>query len=102
MAEILFYPSFPTRPQLYDQLYRSLWNLLPAVDLIDRLIFPYSGDDLALLDADQAIDMADVLMSRDFDPAIAAYAPRWRGKIAFVRPGDIAPKKLKGVIVWNT
>ena len=104
MADILFYPPFPDRPQLYDQFYRTLWNFLPALDRLGQVIFPYGGDDFALLDVDQALDMAKVFMSRDFDPAIADYAPRYVGKVAFVpaaaAKAHAAP--LKGIIVWST
>jgi len=106
MADVLFYPPFPGRRQLFDQLYRSIWNFLPALSRIGRLIFPYAGDDFALLDADQALHMAQVYMSRDFDPAIADYAPRYAGKIAIVDDDGADPSKyntpLKGIIVWST
>ncbi len=104
MADVLFYPPFPTRPQLFDQFYRSIWNLLPALPLIGRVIFPYSGDDFALLDAEQSLAMARIFMSRDFDPAIAEYAPRYTGKVVFVTADEVVnyPGPLKGVIVWDT
>ncbi|TAL00336.1 MAG: hypothetical protein EPO08_13915 [Rhodospirillaceae bacterium] len=106
MADVLFYPPFPGRPQLFDQLYRSLWNFLPALSRIDRLIFPYAGDDFALLDAEQSLHMAAAYMSRDFDPAIANYAPRYAGKVAFVADDGLDPARytapLKGIIVWST
>ena len=54
MANILFFPALPSRPYLLDQLFRAIWHFLPALTKVDRLIFPYSGDDFALLDADQA------------------------------------------------
>ena len=104
MADILFYPPFPDRPRLYDQFYRSLWNFLPALDRLGELIFPYGGDDFALLDVAQALDMAKVFMSRDFDPAISDYAPRYAGKVQFVT-ADAAKAHttpLKGIIVWST
>jgi hypothetical protein len=104
MADILFYPPFPDRPRLYDQLYRALWNLLPARERIGRVIFPYAGEDFALLDAGQALDMAQVFMSRDFDPAIADHAPDYAGKIAFVpaAEAETISGPLKGIVVWST
>jgi hypothetical protein len=105
MADVLFYPPFPGRPQLFDQLYRSLWNFLPALAKIDRLIFPYAGDDFALLDAAQSLALAQIFMSRDFDPAIPNYAPRYSGKISFVADDGADPARyqtpLRGVIVWK-
>ena len=62
MADLLFYPPFPGRTQLYDQLYRALWHFLPALTRIDQVIFPYGGDDFALLDADQALNMAQTYL----------------------------------------
>src|SRR5437763_381168 len=93
MADILFFPPFPNRPQLFDQLFRSIWHFLPALPKLGRLIFPYAGDDFALLDTGQILEMARIYMSRDLDPAIATYAPRFAGKIAIVakagrRPAD--------------
>lgn len=108
MADILFYPPFPNRHLLFDQLFRSVWHFLPALAKLNRMVFPYAGDDFALLDADQALDMAKVFLSRDLDPAIAGYAPRYAGKIALSQtksrtPADYARAYpgLKGVIVWS-
>lgn len=81
MAEILFYPPFPNRPVLFDQLFRAVCHFLPALEKFDRLVFPYAGDDFALLDVAQVLAMAKIYMSRDFDPAIADLAPRYEGKI---------------------
>lgn len=104
MADILFYPPFPNRPTLIDQLFRSVWHFLPAVRKFDRLVFPYSGDDHALIDASQILSMARVYLSRDFDPAIASFAPRYEGKIEIpaIKAFDLARYKLKGIIVWHT
>lgn len=106
MADILFYPPFPNRHVLFDQLFRSVWHFLPALAKVDRLIFPYAGDDFALLDAGQILDMAKVYLSRDLDPAIADHAPKYAGKIALTqarsrKPADYASPALKGVIVWS-
>ena len=109
MADILFYPPFPSRPQLFDQLFRSLWHFLPALPKIGRLIFPYSGDDAALLDTAQILEMARIYLSRDFDPAIADHAPRYAGKVAIETKKSRSPADytkatipdLAGVIVWN-
>jgi hypothetical protein len=109
MADILFYPPFPSRPQLFDQLFRSVWHFLPALKKINRLIFPYSGDDFALLDTRQTLSMAQLYLSRDFDPAIADYAPRFMDTISIVADGVFDPShytkaqypNLKGVIVWH-
>jgi len=105
MADILFYPPFPARPQLLDQLYRTVWNFLPAIDRIGKLIFPYAGGDFALLDAEQYLAMADPYLSRDFDPAIARYAPRYSGKVAIVADPTGDPSRytapLRAVIVWS-
>ena len=109
MADVLFYPPFPNRPLLFDQLYRSVWHFLPAVEKFGRLIFPYAGDDFALLDTAQILNMARLYLSRDFDPAIADYAPRFAGKVEIVAETDINPaaytKKshpdLKGIVVWH-
>lgn len=108
MANILFFPALPSRPLLLDQLFRAVWHFLPAVSKVDRLIFPYSGDDFALLDADQILSAARIFLSRDFDPAIADYAPRYQGKIEFlptktIDVSDAAAQlpPLSTVIVWN-
>ena len=106
MADILFWPPLPTRAQLCDQLFRSVWHFLPAAGKFDRLIFPYAGEDFILLDAGQLIDMAAVYLSRDMDPAIAEHAQRFAGKIAIVpdKIGDPSAYQgpLAGVIVWHT
>jgi len=110
MADVLFYPPFPTRPQLFDQLFRSVWHFLPALNKLGRLIFPYAGDDFALLESAQILSMAKVYISRDFDPAIAGYAPRFADKITLLADRDLDPARytkalypdLKGVIVWHT
>ena len=108
MADILFYPPLPNRPQLYDQLFRSIWHFLPALDKLGRLIFPYGGDDFALVDTGTILDMARIYISRDLDPAIADFAPRYAGKIALPPSPSRAPAdyiaaypRLKGVIVWS-
>ncbi len=108
MADLLFYPPFPNRHLLFDQLFRGVWHFLPALDKLGRLIFPYSGDDFALLDVDQTLDMARVFLSRDLDPAIAGHAPKYAGKIALPQTKSRAPADyardypaLKGVIVWS-
>lgn len=57
----------------------------------------------------QILNMARLYLSRDFDPAIADYAPRFAGKIDLVAEAGINPaaytKKshpdLKGVVVWH-
>jgi hypothetical protein len=105
MADILFWPPLPNRELLYGQLFRAVWHFLPFIDRIQRIVFPYAGEDYRLLDADQILDMANVYLSRDYDPAIATYAPRFKGKIALV-PYD--PEKapeaglnLYGVVVWH-
>jgi hypothetical protein len=109
MADVLFYPPFPNRPLLFDQLFRSVWHFLPACDKIERLIFPYAGDDFGLLDTPQILGMARLYLSRDFDPAIANYAPRFEDKIDIVADGALDPSRytkavcpdLKGIIVWR-
>ena len=108
MAEILFYPPFPSRPQLFDQLFRSVWHFLPAVAKFTRLIFPYAGDDYALLEIEQILSMARIYLNRDLDPGIAEYAPRYEGKIALTEDRTLDPSRytkadypnLKGIIVW--
>lgn len=109
MPSILFFPALPNRPLLFDQLFRSVWHFLPALQKFDSLIFPYSGADYALLDAEQALSMARVYLSRDFDPAIAEYAPRFSGKVRFAQTqtadlSDIAGEfsAIHTVIIWNT
>ncbi len=108
MADILFYPPFPNRHLLFDQLFRAVWHFLPALAKVNRLVFPYAGDDFALLDVSQTLDMAKVFLSRDLDPAIADHAPKYAGKIALTQatgraPADYAAAypNLKGVIVWS-
>ncbi len=104
MADILFYPPFPSRPQLFDQLFRSVWHFLPALQKIDRLVFPYSGDDYALLDTAQILSMAKLYLNRDLDPAIADFAPSYQGKVEFpdAKSFDPARYRLKGIVVWQT
>jgi len=103
MADILFYPPFPSRPHLLDQLFRAVWHFVPAVSKLDRLVFPYSGDDHALIDASQILSMARVFLNRDFDPGIADFAPRYEGKIEIpaTKTFDLARYRLKGIIVWH-
>jgi len=109
MADVLFYPPFPNRPLLFDQLFRSVWHFLPALEKIGRLIFPYSGADFALLDTPQILGMARLYLNRDFDPAIADYAPRFEDKVDIIADGSLDPSRytkntcpnLKGVIVWH-
>jgi hypothetical protein len=108
MANILFFPALPNRPLLLDQLFRAVWHFLPALKKIDRLILPYSGDDFALLDAEQILGAARAFLNRDFDPAIAGYAPRFSGKVQFLAAktndlSDIAAQlpTLSTVVVWN-
>lgn len=108
MANVLFFPALPNRPLLLDQVFRAVWHFLPALKKLDRLIFPYGGDDFALLDADQILGAARAYLSRDFDPAIAGYAPRFQGKIQFLhtQAGDLSDvasqlPPLKTVVAWN-
>ena len=108
MADILFYPPLPSRPLLFDQLFRSVWHFLPALTKVGRLIFPYAGDDFALLDAGQILDMARIYISRDLDPAIADHAPKYADKIVLAQTKSRAPADysaayphLKGIIVWS-
>ncbi|MBX7200339.1 MAG: hypothetical protein K1X51_13315 [Rhodospirillaceae bacterium] len=108
MADILFYPPFPNRHLLFDQLFRGVWHFLPALAKLNRLIFPYAGDDFALLDVSQTLDMAKIFLSRDLDPAIAGHAPKYHGKIALAQTKSRAPAdyaaaypNLRGVIVWS-
>ena len=109
MADVLFYPPFPSRPQLFDQLFRAVWHFLPALPKFKRLIFPYGGDDYGLLDMGQILSMARLYLSRDFDPAIAGYAPRYGDKILLSEDRTLDPSRytkaaypnLKGVIVWH-
>ncbi len=105
MADILFWPPFPSRERFYAQLFRAVWHFLPFIDRIDHIVFPYAGEDYPLIDVDQTLDMANVFLSRDYDPAIATYAPRFKGKIKLA-PYD--PEKeteaglqLYGIVVWN-
>ncbi|MBD24846.1 MAG: hypothetical protein CMG46_07560 [Candidatus Marinimicrobia bacterium] len=109
MSKVLFFPPLPDRNRLLDQLFRSIWHFLPAVDKVETLIFPYAGDDFALLDSAQILSMAKAYLNRDLDPAIADYALLYQRKVAFFK----APKfdfsaytlmygeNLKGIIVWD-
>ena len=108
MANVLFFPALPSRPVLLDQLFRAVWHFLPVATKVDQLIFPYAGEDYALLDAEQILDAARAYLSRDFDPAIAGYAPRFKGKVNFLHTrsggaGDVLGQlpRLKAVIVWS-
>ena len=107
MAEILYFPKFSDRPRLFNHLYRSILYFLPAVNKIDRIIFYYSGDDFPLLDCSQLLNSAKSYLSRDFDSAIANYAPEFDGKIEIRRTVESheyaeEPESLKGILVWNT
>ncbi|MBM3515815.1 MAG: hypothetical protein FJX59_19185 [Alphaproteobacteria bacterium] len=106
MPDILFWPPLPTRAQLADQLFRSVWHFLPALKKFDRLVFPYAGEDFPLLDVDQMLAMAQIYLSRDLDPAIADHAPKFAGKIAVIEDAAADPARytgpLAGVIVWHT
>lgn len=106
MANVLFFPPLPNRPLLLDQLFRAVWHFLPVAKKVERLIFPYAGDDYDLLDAEQIMDAARVYLNRDFDPAIADYAQRFKGKVSFVQTHDAAHiaaqlPPLKTVVIWN-
>lgn len=105
MADILFWPPFPSREPLHDQIFRSVWHFLPFLNRFDRLIFPYSGDDYLLLDIDQVLNIAKVFLGRDFDPAVGDYATRFHGKIQLTQctngllPASLT--KLHGIVVWH-
>jgi hypothetical protein len=106
LADILFWPPLPTRAQLCDQLFRSVWHFLPALKKFDRLVFPYAGEDVMLLEAGQLIEMAAIYLGRDLDPAIAEHARKFAGKVVLVadKSGDPAayPGPYAGIIVWHT
>ena len=110
MPDVLFFPPLPDRERLLDQLFRSVWHFLPALPKLGKLIFPYSGADFPLLEISQILSMATVYLDRDFDPAIADYAPLYSGKIEIPETHDLHLSDvdiacfhdLKGVIVWNT
>lgn len=104
MATILFYPAFPDRKSFYDQLYRAVWHFSPMVERITQLVFPYAGDDKALIDVDQCLANAKLFLSKDFDPEIAAYAPPYRGRVA-IADSDVSLEDrsdVKGVLVWDS
>jgi len=105
MADILFWPPFPSRERFHDQLFRSVWHFLPFLSKFDRLIFPYAGEDFLLLDADQVLNIAKVFLGRDYDPAIGDYAPRFRGKVKVVQYTNALPpevtENLYGIVVWH-
>ncbi len=109
MSNVLFFPPLPDRGQLLDQLFRSIWHFLPAIDKLGTLIFPYAGEDFALLDSTQILSMAKAYLSRDFDPAISEYAPLYEQKVVFLKAPDLdfSPhisrygQNLKGIIVWD-
>ncbi|MBL8631547.1 MAG: hypothetical protein JNM81_18070 [Rhodospirillaceae bacterium] len=104
MADILFWPPFPTRECLHDQLFRSVWHFLPFLTKFDRLIFPYAGEDYMLLDLDQVLNIPKVFLGKDYDPAIADYAPRFQGKVKLAQYTNALPPELtanlRGVVVW--
>ncbi|MBL8645381.1 MAG: hypothetical protein JNK21_15720 [Rhodospirillaceae bacterium] len=104
MADILFWPPFPTRERFHDQLFRSVWHFLPFITKFDRLIFPYAGDDFLLLDVDQVLNIAKVFLGKDYDPAIGDYAQRFRGKVQVVQCAGALPLEatanLHGIVVW--
>ena len=109
MSNVLFFPPLPDRNRLLDQLFRSIWHFLPAVDKLGTLVFPYAGDDFALLDSSQILLMAKAYLSRDFDPAIAEYAPLYESKVVFLKAPNLDVSEhipthcqnLKGIIVWD-
>lgn len=109
MADVLFYPPIPSRPILFDQLFRSVWHFLPAVGKLGKLHFVYGGDDIGLIDAEQVLAMARLYLNRDFDPAIADFAPRYTGKVALIADQGLNPAAytkerfpdLKGILVWH-
>jgi hypothetical protein len=105
MSDLLFWPPFPSRERLCGQIFRAVWHFLPFVDRIDRIVFPYAGEDYALLDVNHILGMANVFLNRDYDPAIATYAPKFIGKIE-IRPYDPEQQpeiglSLYGLVVWN-
>lgn len=105
MADILFWPPFPSRERFHDQLFRSIWHFLPFLNKFDRLIFPYAGDDYLLLDIDQVLNIAKVFLGKDYDPAIADYAQRFHGKAKLVHYTNALPPEattnLAGIVVWH-
>jgi hypothetical protein len=109
MPNVLFFPPLPDRAHLLDQLFRSIWHFLPALNKLGKLVFPYSGEDFPLLNISQILSMARVYLDRDFDPAIADYAALYEGKIELIEARDLSLSNigaediqdLKGVIVWN-
>jgi len=104
MATILFYPAFPDRVSLYDQLYRAIWHFSPMADRITRFVFPYSGDDLALIDIENCLAFAQPFINNDFDSSIADIAPKFSGRVS-VKPAISAYEDLSNltaIFVWNT
>lgn len=104
MATILFYPAFPDRKSFYDQLYRAVWHFSPMIEKISQLVFPYCGEDIALIDIDQSLTDAKPFLSKDFDPGIADISIRYREKVALVESDHSLERTndLKGVLVWDT
>lgn len=109
MSDILFFPPFPDRNRLLDQLFRSVWHFLPALNKFGKFIFPYSGGDFPLLDISQILTMAKAYLSRDFDPAIAEYALQYEGKVKLVEAPNfnsanlefVNLRDIKGIVLWD-
>ncbi len=104
MAVLLFYPAFPNRHSLYDQLFRAVWHFLPMVDHLERIVFPYSGDDFQHVDVEEILSRADAYLPDDFDPAIAGCANKFSNKVEIIHESKAtsAIPDLKGIVVWNT
>lgn len=104
MATILFYPAFPDRASLYDQLFRAVWHFSPMVERITQLVFPYGGDDKALIDVDQSLSRAKLFLSKDFDPHIAEIAPEYQARVTISDPHERLDdlSDVKGILVWDS
>ncbi|MBT5566616.1 MAG: hypothetical protein HOJ91_13125 [Rhodospirillaceae bacterium] len=104
MANILFYPAFPDIPSFYDQLYRAIWHFSPMADRITKLVFPYSGTDLAQIDVGECLSPDTPFISDDFDPSIADIGPKFSGRVSVIETPDSYKNlsKIDAILVWNT
>lgn len=105
MKHVLFYPAFPDRDALLDQMFRAIWHFAPFRDRLGEIVFPYAGEDRLLLDPAQIATFAKPYLSRDFDPAIADIAPDMSGHLSLCGPEDIPdidPAKLAGILLWHS
>ncbi len=104
--EILFFPSYQDRSRLIDEIVRSIWYFEPLSDQMERLFFMYRGQDLTTEDVDNLLSNIFDHVPDYFDPILAEWALRWKGKIEIFndpegRLENTWDHKTAGVLIWE-